>query len=101
MFKFSSRLPKECYVLAPGTEDVVRIRRGTSGYYETGFFGRNVCDRLNKELGVNKAQESAMLAGSMCGWDVPGADPAMYDNETGISKSVQKRHRKSAKKKGK
>ena len=27
---------------------------------------------------VTPAQEEAMKIGSMCGWDVPGADPAKY-----------------------
>ena len=34
------------------------------GYYEQ-----------NRKLGVTTAQEEAMKIGSMCGWDVPGADP--------------------------
>lgn len=36
-------------------------------------------DEYNGKLGVTKAQEEAMKAGSMFGWNVPGADPKNYD----------------------
>ena len=46
---------------------------------------RRIADEQNQKLGVTSAQETAMKIGSMCGWDVPGADP---DNCTDI---VQRR----------
>ena len=35
----------------------------------------------NEAIGVTKAQEAAMLFGSMYGWDKPGADPAHYNEQ--------------------
>ena len=37
-----------------------------------------LADQLNEQLGVTMWQRKAMEVGSMCGWDVPGADPAKY-----------------------
>ena len=63
------------------------IRRGESGYYpsdwDTGDKEQNVelADQLNEQLGVSPIQRQAMEVGSMCGWDVPGADPAKYEED--------------------
>ena len=35
-------------------------------------------DRVDEKLGVEMWQRQAMEGGSICGWDVPGADPAKY-----------------------
>ena len=40
---------------------------------------------LNRQFGVSKAQEAAMVAGSMYGWDSPLVDQNKYD-ENGIPK---------------
>ena len=69
----------------PGTDEVIIIKRGESGYYTCEYstddkaFNRAMVDDRNSNLGVSKAQVEAMLAGSMFGWDVPAADPKSYD----------------------
>ena len=35
----------------------------------------------NQIIGVTRAQEAAMLAGSLFGWDTPAADPKNYDEQ--------------------
>ena len=40
---------------------------------------RELADYNNERLGVTPAQEKAMKTGSMFGWDVPGANPKVYE----------------------
>jgi hypothetical protein len=44
----------------------------------------------NEKLGVTKAQSEAMKAGSMFGFEVPGADPKNYDENGTPIKPKQK-----------
>jgi hypothetical protein len=80
-----SDLPDVCYAIMPGTDELIIIKHGESGYYrcecstEDKAFNRALADDRNASLGVGKAQIEAMLAGSMFGWDVPAADPKNYD----------------------
>lgn len=82
--KFAEGLPEQCFSTLATTGQLICIKRGESGYYpsdwDTGDKERNVelADELNENLGVSPAQRQAMEVGSMCGWDVPGADPAKY-----------------------
>ena len=65
------------------------IKRGECGYHPTDYNTpdkeRNVelADRLNEKLGVDMWQRQAMEVGSICGWTVPGADPAKYQEQQG------------------
>ena len=79
-----NKLPLMCYVFIAGNCPGYRIgliKRGVSGYYPTDFDSRTANEEivkmavndLNKKLGVSKEQGEAMIAGSMWGWDVPGA----------------------------
>ena len=77
-------LPELCYSVHESTGELIVIKRGECGYYSTDYNTpdkeRNVelADRLNEKLGVDMWQRQAMEVGSICGWDVPGADPAKY-----------------------
>ena len=80
-------LPEMCYSTLPTTGQLICIKRGESGYHssewDTGDKERNVelADQLNEHLGVDMWQRQAMEVGSLCGWDVPGADPAKYQED--------------------
>lgn len=83
--KLAEGLPALCFSTLLTTGDLICIKRGEIGYYpsdwDTGDKGRNaeLADQLNRELGVTVWQQRAMEVGSMCGWDVPGADPKAYE----------------------
>lgn len=81
-----SSLPEQCYSVLPDTGELIIIKKGESGYYRTDIDmgdkteNRVLADEYNTKLGVSKAQEQAMSAGSMFGWAVPVADPKNYDD---------------------
>lgn len=80
-------LPEVCYSVLhhqePGRRIVI-LKRGEAGYYPTEYDRaelpldalEKIVDRLNDRLGVLPAQRDAMLAGSVFGWHVPGANAA-------------------------
>ncbi len=82
--KIAKGLPELCYSVHESTGELIVIKRGECGYYPTDYNTpdkeRNVelADRLNEKLGVDMWQRQAMEVGSICGWNVPGADPAKY-----------------------
>lgn len=90
--KLAEGLPEMCFSLLPGSGQLICIKRGESGYYPSDWStddaheNRRIADEQNARLGISPAQEEAMKIGSLCGWDVPGADP---DNCEDI---VQSRH---------
>ena len=91
--KVAESLPELCYSVHESTGELIVIKRGECGYHQTDYSTndkeRNVelADHLNEKLGVDMWQRQAMEVGSICGWDVPGADPAKYtaplQNRTG------------------
>ena len=78
-------LPPICYSILPSTGEVIQIDRWQKGYTATSFNDGNraeneaIKDKFNEKLGVSKAQEQAMLAGSMIRWDSIAAKPKSYD----------------------
>lgn len=85
--KLNEGLPDLCWSVLPGTGDLIYIKRGESGYYlsewDSGDPGKNriKADYANRQRGVTKAQEQAMVHGSMFGWSTPGADPSVYEQD--------------------
>lgn len=71
--------------ILPSTGEVIQIDRWQKGYTATSFNDGNraeneaIKDKFNEKLGVSKAQEQAMLAGSMIRWDSIAAKPKNYD----------------------
>ena len=74
------KLPDFCFAKLPSTGEAIVIDRGDEGQY-TKLKGNYDVDEENKKLGVTIPQREAMLAGSMFGWHVPGANPDNYDSE--------------------
>ena len=82
---FAEGLPELCWTVMPGSGNLICIKRGESGYYPSDWNtsdrerNRAIADSANEQRGITKAQEEAMLCGSMNGWGVPGADPKFYE----------------------
>ncbi len=67
----SPNLPDVCYTFMPEAGGVCAIKKGQKGYYpvkDYPNYTQELVDRLNQRLGVTKAQEMAMVSGSMQGW---------------------------------
>jgi len=67
-----SKLPDMCAARNPTDDQAILIVAGESGYHP--MPGVDV-DAFNARHSVTPAQVQAMLAGSMFGWDCPGANP--------------------------
>ncbi len=84
-----SELPDTCYSTLPSSGELIMLKRGESGYYPPDFnpikllehwgTGRQAANALNARAGITRAQEEAMVAGSMFGWNMPGANPAKWE----------------------
>lgn len=78
-----SDLPEKCFSLLPSSGEIIEITKGMNGYILSKMTSptntnREIVDLINKEMGITKGQESAMLVGSMFGWETPAADPKSY-----------------------
>jgi hypothetical protein len=80
-------LPSSCYSVLPSSGELVILDIGESGYtISSGSqpernVNRTKADYKNWSLGVTRAQEEAMLAGSLFGWDTPAAKPWNYEQD--------------------
>lgn len=83
--EFSKRLPDLCWSVLSGEGSLIYIKRGEDGYHLAKQQGENpevnrfLADYYNQKHGISKAQENAMVIGSMFGWDKPLADPSAYE----------------------
>ena len=93
-------LPEKSFAHLESTGAIVVILKGEKGYVPTANYPvdcdpKESVDALNQAIGVTKAQAAAMVAGSMFGWQVPGADPKNYD-EQGLPIRPKAREREDA-----
>lgn len=77
-------LPEVCYARNPADNSPVILKRGVIGYWPA---RQGVIPEVeNERMGVNVAQEEAMMCGSIAGFHVPGADPLNYTDPTMYAK---------------
>ena len=81
-----AKLPESCYHVLNTTGELIKIKSGEKGYYKLGqslpkrdcddqsITMDELADNWNNDIGVTKAQRSAMDWGSMFGWEVGLAD---------------------------
>ena len=78
-------LPDTCYSIEPFTGKMILIEGNKRGYYacedstDDTVYNRAFATYRNIKSGVTRAQEEAMLSGSIFGWHVPAAKPWRYD----------------------
>ena len=83
------KLPPTCYAILLTNKELIRLEAGMKGFHpinqewveeEKGRLSTDeFADKENEKLGVTKGQRQAMETGSMYGWEVPGANPDIYD----------------------
>lgn len=80
-------LPPKCYTTLKSTGELVEIERYAKDYVlspfssEVAWINRMMAERMNQGLGVSKAEEAAMHAGVIFGWQSPVAQPKAYDRQ--------------------
>ena len=92
-------LPETCFSILPSSGQLIIIRCGERGYYpsewDTGNReeNREIASSHNVRRGITDIQEAAMLAGSMFGWNTPGANPQWYlDNARYVNSNIIQGH---------
>jgi len=80
------KLPAFCMSTRPSDGSLIITTHEKTGYKvadistEDAAENRYLAQYINKLMDVTPAQEAAMVAGSMLGWNVPAANPANYDD---------------------
>ncbi len=69
-------LPDSCALTDAVTGKTILVKFGETGYWPAPHVD---VDDFNRAKGVTEAQKEAMEIGSMCGFDVPGADPRNWE----------------------
>lgn len=92
-----SSLPDKCFSITSTADEIVIITKGEmfrhpAGIHAEGVTAREGATAANEAMGVTKAQEAAMLFGSIYGWDKPGADPKYYNEQGEPIKFKQRNH---------
>ena len=94
-----NELPETCFSILPSSGQLIVIRCGEHGYYpsewDTGSReeNREIASSHNARRGITDIQEAAMLAGSMFGWNTPGANPQWYlDNARYVNSNIVQGH---------
>jgi hypothetical protein len=77
-------LPRKCFCLLPSGNEMILIDRNKKEHTLFKTTGapkdaRLVVNEMNEAIGVTRAQEAAMLAGAMLGWNTPAAKPWNYE----------------------
>lgn len=79
------KLPDSCWGVLKETNEIIIIKKGETGYYKTDYLpaksleaAEEWCNEINERMGVSKEVRKAMEAGSMWGWDSPGANPDFW-----------------------
>ena len=92
-----SSLPDKCFSITSTADEIVIITKGEmfqrpAGIHAEGVTAREGATAANEAMGVTRAQEAAMLFGSIYGWDKPGADPKHYNEQGETIKFKQRNH---------
>ena len=94
-----NELPETCFSILPSSGQLIIIRCGERGYYPSEWDAgnreenREIASSHNVRRGITDIQEAAMLAGSMFGWNTPGANPQWYlDNARYVNSYIVQGH---------
>jgi hypothetical protein len=77
-------LPEGCFSVLPSTGQLIFVVSRAKGYLQISQStdetrNRKIADSSNELYGITKAQEEALIAGALFGWDKPAAKPWRYD----------------------
>jgi len=95
------KLPDICMSTLPSDGSLIVVRHQERGYKAADISTEDAAENkylamyINDLMGVTPAQEAAMVAGSMFGWNVPAANPTNYDDNGKAIKPKNKPDRDS------